>query len=221
MPFFLFLSLSLLFSLSFSKPQPDHGKLLAVVKCTTTEDQKGGGSLVIDVYEDWAPLGSRRFVELVHDGYYDHSPLFRVTKGKKFIVQFGISLNKTKERKWENNKIKDDPPVDFPFQRGYMSFAGGGADSRATQIFISYCSPLTACKSLGKLPHETPFGKVIFGMKTADAFYDGWDIGQSPLQGKIKREGRDYLEREYPNLSYIEKCFVASDFSKNSDYYSS
>ena len=36
--------------------------------------------MVIEVYSNWAPLGAKRFVELVRDGYYDRSPVFRVAK---------------------------------------------------------------------------------------------------------------------------------------------
>ena len=50
------------------------------------------------------------------------------------IVQFGISLNRSLEAEWGKSTFPDDPSLGFPFDRGYVSFAGGGKDSRATQV---------------------------------------------------------------------------------------
>ena len=52
-----------------------------------------------------------------------------------FIVQFGISLNTELENKWSQNTFPDDPNLGFPFERGYISYAGGGPNSRATQVY--------------------------------------------------------------------------------------
>jgi len=197
-------------------PQPI---LLAVVECTTSV--RPSVPLVIEVYSNWSPIGARRFVELVKDHYYDDSPLFRVVKGprRKYqqIVQFGISLNKQLEAKWGKNNIPDDPSLGFPFDRGYISFAGGGKDSRATQLFIAYS--YLGTQHLGHVPWETPFGKIVSGMEIADEFYDGrgkmsmdmppW--GDGPKQGKIKQLGLSYLQENYPELSYIRKCQVVRE----------
>jgi hypothetical protein len=78
--------------------------------------------IVIEVYDNWSPIGAKHFLTLVKDGYYDGSPLFRVVKG--FIVQFGISLNRTLQEKWDSVSILDDPNLGFPFDRGYISYAG-------------------------------------------------------------------------------------------------
>ena len=44
--------------------------------------------IVFEVHEEWAPLGARRFVELVAAGYYDEARVYRVIPG--FIAQWGI-----------------------------------------------------------------------------------------------------------------------------------
>merc|ERR1712004_295339 len=43
----------------------------------------------IQVNRTLAPLGSDRFYQLVQDGFYNQSALFRVVPG--FVLQFGIS----------------------------------------------------------------------------------------------------------------------------------
>ena len=78
---FLFFSILLLSSpvlgLSGLKDPPDP-ILYAVVECTTSIDPSQ--PIVIEVYTNWSPLGAKRFIELVNDGYYDDSPIFRVAK---------------------------------------------------------------------------------------------------------------------------------------------
>ena len=55
-----------------------------IVSCETTQ-----GLLRIEIYEDWAPLGAARFLELVADGFYTDIAFFRCVD--KFLTQFGIS----------------------------------------------------------------------------------------------------------------------------------
>eukprot|EP00009_Paramoeba_aestuarina_P008488 CAMPEP_0201517764 /NCGR_PEP_ID=MMETSP0161_2-20130828/8802_1 /ASSEMBLY_ACC=CAM_ASM_000251 /TAXON_ID=180227 /ORGANISM="Neoparamoeba aestuarina, Strain SoJaBio B1-5/56/2" /LENGTH=283 /DNA_ID=CAMNT_0047915375 /DNA_START=30 /DNA_END=881 /DNA_ORIENTATION=+ len=194
--------------------------LYAVVECSTTVDPSQ--KIVIEVYSNWSPLGAKRFVELVKDGYYDQSPIFRVAKRGRnwgYLTQFGISLNKDLEEKWGSSTIPDDPSLGFSFDRGDISFAGNGPNSRTTQVFIPYGD--TTSRGLGNAPWETPFGKVVVGMNIADEFYDGdgkisLDIppfGQGPDPHKIKTQGRPYLRKNFPELTYIEECVVSEDFT--------
>ncbi len=57
---------------------PPDPVLLAEVECLTTVDPTK--AIHIEVYRNWSPIGAIRFVELVKDGYYDNSPVFRVVK---------------------------------------------------------------------------------------------------------------------------------------------
>jgi hypothetical protein len=43
------------------------------------------------------------------------------------------------------------------------------------------------------------------GMEYVDAIYDGY--GEKPDQGKITRKGNEYLEKEFPLLSFISRTF--------------
>ena len=59
------------------------------------------------------------------------------------------------QRAWDPKTIPDDPhppAVSFADGEGYVSFAGSGAASRTTQIFVTV-QPLPF---LGKAPWETP-----------------------------------------------------------------
>jgi cyclophilin family peptidyl-prolyl cis-trans isomerase len=78
-------------------------------------------------------------------------------------------------RKQIKDDHKYDPPI--PFEPGTISYAGGGANSRNSQLFISYGS----AASLGRELWETPIGKVISGLNHAEDFYSYGDMPRKYL----------------------------------------
>lgn len=148
---------------------------LPTVGCTTTK-----GPITIEVHPSWSPLGAERFLQLVRDRFYTDIALFRCVK--RFLVQFGIS-DKPDKKHWHRKEIPDDPNLHLGIKKHYISFAGGGPNTRSTQLFIAF----EDLDFLGKEPWETPFGKVIAGGDTLDKLYKGYgDIppfGNGP--GKI------------------------------------
>ena len=89
-----------------------------------------------------------------------------------------------------------------------MSFAGGGKDTRGTQIFITLGEVVD---SLGGALWERPFAKVIKGMEMLEEninfeYGDMPPWGTGPRQDRIWGEGYGYLEKEYPKLTYIRSC---------------
>eukprot|EP00798_Chlamydomonas_sp_ICE-L_P026248 gene26248-17348_t len=166
------------------------------VQCDTTV-----GPFVAEVHRSWSPHGAARFLYLVEDGFFDNSPLFRVIPG--FLVQFGISLNYTKNEKWGRN-IWDDPhPANVTMKKGIMAFAGSGKDSRNTQVWVGYAG----CTHLGKSPWETPFAQVISGYENTEDFYSGY--GGKVSQGSLKgRHAVKYVEDNFPYLSMINRCYL-------------
>ena len=64
-------------------------------------------------------------------------------------------------------QIKDDPNLNLGIHKHYVSFAGGGPNTRSTQIFIAF----EDLDFLGKEPWETPFGVVIKGGEVIDRLY--------------------------------------------------
>ncbi len=100
-----------------------------------------------------APLGAAHFIKLVEDGFYTDIAMYRSVES--FLTQFGIS-DKPQFTLRHRSTIPDDTPKSIPIRQGYLSFAGGGPNSRTTQTFIAY----EDLEFLGKEPWETPFGKV-------------------------------------------------------------
>jgi peptidyl-prolyl cis-trans isomerase A (cyclophilin A) len=137
----------------------------------------------------WAPQGVARLRELFHVGYFDGQFLYRVVPG--FLVQFGVANDQAMTKKFVHSPIPDDPHLSsHKFERGTISFAGSGPDSRAADIFISYAHST----SLGKSPWEVPLGVVTSGMESAERFYSGYgEISAfnkgGPNQQKLRNQG--------------------------------
>lgn len=156
------------------------------------------GDFVVEVHRDWAPRGADRFYNLVRHGFYTNAAFFRVVPGA--LVQFGMSPDPAVSKAWDNATIRDDPPKESN-QRGTLSFATRGADTRTTQIFINLQNNTPYDKDY------IPFGKIIEGLEVVNGFYSGY--GQMPDQDKIGAEGKVYLDRVYPKLDLIKSATVA------------
>ena len=70
-----------------------------------------------------------RFLDLVKAGYFTGCRLYRVIPG--FLVQFGVAADPAVQAKWQNQKLADEENK-VQFRAGTLSYAGAGADSRAS-----------------------------------------------------------------------------------------
>ena len=167
------------------------------VKFETTK-----GEFVIEVNEEWAPLGAARFGELVGGGYYDGAKFFRVLPG--FVVQFGLPADPRTAPKVAN--LADDP-VTQTNAKGTITFAMAGPNTRTTQCFINFGNN-ASLDSQG----FAPFGKVVEGMGVVDSLYSGY--GESPDQQMIQSQGNKYLVAKFPKLDYIKTARVVPAAAK-------
>lgn len=163
------------------------------------------GLIVIDVHRDWAPNGADRFYNLVKNGFYDNVRFFRVIPN--FMAQFGIHGDPAVAAAWRGAQIKDDP-VKQSNNRGFVTFATAGPNTRTTQLFINF-------KDNSSLDKQgfAPFGEVTKGMDVVDKIYDGYGEGaprgRGPDQGRLQSEGNAYLQKDFPKLDYIKTATVA------------
>lgn len=171
------------------------------VKLETTK-----GDILILVNRSWAPNGADRFFNLVKIGYYDDVAFYRAITG--FMVQCGFNGDPDVSAAWSRATIADDP-IEQPNIRGMVTFAQPAAENaRTTQFFINTADN-TYLKQHGNF---APFGKVISGMEVVTSLYTGYGEGaphgRGPSQGRIAREGNEYLKSEFPKLDYIVKATV-------------
>lgn len=171
-----------------------HGGRIYTFTLSNLKDGKSG-DVVIQTKPDWAPIGVDQFHTLVDDNFYIDAKFFRVVND--FIVQFGIPALPSKKYK---TPIKDDPSNVQTNSRGTITFATSGPNTRTTQMFIN------TRKGGNKFLDSqgfSPIGEVISGMEFVDQIYDGY--GEKPNQGKIQNKGNEYLDKDFPLLSYISK----------------
>jgi peptidyl-prolyl cis-trans isomerase A (cyclophilin A) len=155
------------------------------------------GHVDIEVHAGWAPIGAARFMELVEADFFAGVRFFRVIP--RFMAQFGIHGDPAVSAGWKGMTLRDDPVVESN-ARGYLSFATSGKNTRTTQLFINYVDN----KRLDSMGFS-PFAKVVRGMDVVDRIYE---IGEKPDQARIQSDGNAYLEKNFPQLTYIESLRV-------------
>jgi peptidyl-prolyl cis-trans isomerase A (cyclophilin A) len=163
------------------------------------------GDLVIEVHRAWAPNGADRFYNLVKIGFFDGVEFFRVIDG--FMAQVGIHGDPAVAAKWHDANFPDDPPAGHSNQRGVVTFATAGPNTRTTQFFFNF-------KDNSFLDNQgfPPIGKVIEGDAVLDQLYRGYGegapSGNGPDQNRIQAEGNAYLKAQFPNLDSIKTARI-------------
>jgi len=169
--------------------------------------ETSAGEFIVEVHRAWAPLGADRFYNLVVNGFYDDTRVYRVIDG--FMAQFGMNGDPRVNMAWKNAIIVDDP-VTQSNRRGRIAFAKGGPHSRTTEVFVS----LRDNPSLDERGFA-PFGEVVEGMDVVDAFYagygDGPPRGEGPYQAQVQAQGNAYLDASFPELTRIVRATVEPD----------
>jgi peptidyl-prolyl cis-trans isomerase A (cyclophilin A) len=151
------------------------------------------GDFVVEVDKSWSPRGAHRFYNLVKNGYYNDQRFYRVLPA---IAQFGISGDPAISRVWRGARIVDDAPKQMN-ERGYLSYAASGPNTRTTQVFINR----TDNKALDQQGFA-PFGKITSGINVIEQLYSNY--GDRADQNKIHAEGNEYLTKSFPRMDYIK-----------------
>lgn len=166
------------------------------------------GEIVVRARRDWAPRGADRLYTLVQSGFYDDTRFFRVLDG--FMAQFGASGSPELSRRWSDSTIADDSVANSN-QRGRVSFASAGPDTRTTQLFIS-TDDNARLDDMG----FAPVGEVVSGMTVVDSLHSGYGEGppdgQGPDQARITREGNAYLDRDFPALDAVQRARISREW---------
>ena len=161
------------------------------------------GDFTIEVHRTWAKNGADRFYNLVKSGFFDGTKFFRVVP--TFVVQFGISPYPEVSKQWRSATIPDDI-VTLHNERGGVTFASAGPNTRTTQVFIN----LGDNRSLDN-GGFAPFGAVTKGMDVVDKLYGGYADEPTPHQGEMQLQGNAWLEKNYPKLDSIETASITDE----------
>lgn len=155
-------------------------------------------TITLRVHPAWAPEGANRFQDLLATNSLDGTRFYRVIKN--YISQFGIPAKPEIAQHWEQKPIPDDDGSDENTnRRGTLAFAQAGPGSRTTQLFFN----LKDNDVLDNM-NFVPFAEVLGdGMQVIDRIQDKY--ADAPDMHGIIREGNQYLEQNFPDLSYIER----------------
>ncbi len=134
-----------------------------IVSCTLLKRR-----FFIQTRPDWAPKGAKHFLRLIKDNYFDKNKIFHTNDA---FISFGISGDEKKRQRWKRIYIEDEShDILFHkkgihrYERGHIAYAASAPNSRKTHVFVA----LRAMNWKGEGPeaYETPFAKVIYGMKS-------------------------------------------------------
>ncbi len=118
-------------------------------KITTTD-----GEILVDLYEEAAPITVNSFVSLARDGYYDQTRFHRVLDG--FMAQAGDPTGTGTGGPGYSFEDEESGLTSID-RRGLLAMANSGPDTNGSQFFIT----LDAADWLDGL--HTVFGEVIEG----------------------------------------------------------
>ncbi len=169
------------------------------------------GPMLIRVRRSWAPLGADRFYALVRNHYFDSVAFHRTIRN--YVAQFGIHGDTAVSRAWRGKSILDEP-VKAVNQKGTLSYARSGANTRGVQLFFNLVDNTPRLDTLNGFGFP-PIGQVIRGMNVLDSLnweYSGTRGGETfpgPSQDSLTRQGNAYLHRKFPRLDYILKARIA------------
>ena len=162
------------------------------------------GDFVIEVRPEWSPLGAKRFLELVKNGFYDDARFFRVVPG--FVVQFGMNGDPTTNSHWMTANIRDEP-VKASNRKKTICFAKTDLpNTRTTQVFLNLADNNASGRTDLDRMGFAAFGEIVSGWEAVEKINS--EYGQKPDQSLIASEGNAYLDARFPGLDYIKKATI-------------
>ena len=176
------------------EPAPEHFK----AKFETTQ-----GDFEIEVTRKLSPKAADRFYQLVKHHYFDEGIFYRVVPG--FVAQFGRTDNTLIEQ-WRTVKIPDEPVISGN-QKGSISFARAGKETRDVEVFIN----LENNTVLDTLQFEgvrgfPSFGRVTRGMDVVEKLYSGY--GESTMNDPNMYTNPEAFYQKFPKLDLIVKAYL-------------
>ena len=172
-----------------------------------TRFETSKGKFDIQVNRADSPKAVDRFYQLVNHQFLDSTIFYRVVPN--FVAQFGIS-DTLKMKKWSKFRISDEE-VRAGNIKGALSFARGGKESRASDLFIN----LKNNQRLDTLSYNDvkgfpAFGKVINGMEVVESLYSGYGDQVMPVYDTLSVNRVRFL-KAFPKLDLLNKMYILKE----------
>lgn len=137
------------------------------------------GTMRLETMPEWAPEHARQFLNLVAEGWYDHTGFHRLAKG--FVLQGGMGYHREPREahpadRWVKT-LKAEFREDVRHAKGVVSMAhGDDPDSATTSFFLMLADTPTLD---GKY---SAFARVIEGLDVLDLFEREEVDGETPTR---------------------------------------
>ena len=143
----------------------------------------------------------RLFAQIKY-GYYNQALFYRVRPG--FVAQFG-SDDSVKIKKWGTIKIPDEPVIK-PNERGTVSFARNGIETRGNDLFINLKnnSPRLDTIHFWGVQGFPVIGVVTKGMNVVDSLYGGYSDKVFEKYDTLIHNKKAFLEN-FPKLDSVKR----------------
>ncbi len=130
------------------------------------------GIFEAEFIRQWSPLAVDRVYAQVKHGYYNHTLFYRISPG--YVAQFGGD-DSLRMKQWRTVKVPDEPVLQ-PNQRGAISFARSGKETRDNDLFINLNnnSPKLDTLSSGGVRGYPVLGRITSGMEVVDSLYSAY-----------------------------------------------
>lgn len=154
---------------------------------------------------EWSPLAIDRLYAQVKHHYYDNTVFYRVTP--KIYAQFGGD-DSVRRKAWTQHKIPDEP-VRKGNERGTMSFARSGKESRGNDLFVNLRnnSPRLDTISPGGVKGYPVLGVITKNMEVLDSLYNGYGDKVFAMYNTLMKDKRAFLD-SFPKLDSIRRVFL-------------
>lgn len=169
-----------------------------VAKFETTK-----GDFEMEINRSWSPHAADRIYQLLKHGYYDNAIFYRVVPG--FVAQFGNS-DLAVMKQWRAVKVPDEPLL-HTNERGTVSFARFGKETRDLEVFINLDhNTVLDTLSFEGVKGFPPLGTIKNGMDVVDQLYSGY--GETPMTDGNLYTNRALFYQTYPKLDLIKKAYI-------------
>lgn len=165
------------------------------------EFETSKGTFEVEVSRNLSPKAVDRFYQLVKHHHFNNQLFYRVNPG--FVAQFGSSDKKLVDF-WNSIEVPDEAVVQGN-EKGTLSFARGGPNTRTTDLYINLSDNYRLDTILYNDVKGFPtFGKVKKGMHVVEALYSGYaDTTMDTLQ--LMYTDKDKFLNLFPKLDTIHK----------------
>lgn len=154
---------------------------------------------------EWSPLAVDRVYAQFRHRFYNDILFYRVKPN--YVAQFGVD-DSVKIKTWDKYKLNDEP-VRKANERGTISFARSGKDSRNHDLYINLHNNSPRLDTIGfnGVKGFPVIGMVTKGMEVADSLYSGYGDAVFEKYDILLHNKKAFLQ-SFPKLDTLKRAAI-------------